>query len=117
MNDKNVDPKLKAALKEIEKVMDRYNCGGIISLHSKTHTEFKFHLPRWALFRFITGDKPGIHIKHRGETNPGDTVSTYHLLFDAQEVCGRFFMLIDNVRLRLKECGIEVDYTPFSERT
>lgn len=115
----NIDPRLKAALKEIERVMDKHDCGGIISLHSRTHTEFKFHVPNWALFRFLKGpdkDLSKLHIKHRGVTDMDSTVSTYHLLFDAQEVCARFFQMFDAIGARLKAVGIDIERTNFDQR-
>lgn len=118
----HIDPKLKAALAEIEQIMEKHDCGGIISLHSKTHTEYKFVMPKWSLITFAEPNPDGktvqVDVKHRGKSNPEDTVATYHLMFDAQHVCEVFVEMFAKLRAFLEsvpEIG-KIETVPFKDR-
>lgn len=45
------DPKLKEAMAKIEAICNEYDCGGYISLTSKTHGEFRFVFPEWSAIK------------------------------------------------------------------
>ena len=63
------DPNLKKAAKEIKAIMRKHNIGGSISLVSKTHSEFLYHIPPWVAIK-ITADGRGASIKINSEIYP-----------------------------------------------
>lgn len=42
------DPKLKEAMKEITRVLEKHDIGGHIILSSQSHGEYFLHLPSWS---------------------------------------------------------------------
>lgn len=46
------DPKLKQAAAEMRNILKKYDISAFVSLTSKTHSEFVFHLPTWSGVQF-----------------------------------------------------------------
>ena len=107
------DPKLKAAMREIEGVLKRYDVGGLVNLASKTHGEFKLILPSWSLFRWLDkGEKAG-HMKLYGKSRPEQTEQTLHLLLSCRDVCGMVFVKLDDIHRQLSgHAKIEHNFNP-----
>ena len=93
----NYDPRLKAAMKQIEEIMDLYDIGGFVSLASKSHAEYKLHLPSWSVASWEpieetvppsgkAAEAARIVIKHRVATKEL-TDYTFHLLLTCRDTC------------------------------
>jgi len=91
----NYDPVLKKALSEIEEVCKKYDCSGYVSLHSKTHGEFKLILQDWCLVRII---KNAWHVKLHIKSKPEETTATVGFLYSLQDELGRMYLNIDEAK-------------------
>lgn len=63
-------PELRAAMVEIEEVLKKHDCIGLIMLESKGHAEFKFCCthPSWSIFEWLPPSldgKQGLNMKFR----------------------------------------------------
>lgn len=91
------DFRLKAALKEIEKVLDKYELGGLISLHSKTHAEYRFVVPAWAVFKIEYNDKGQFKFKVSHHEKHGANIqSSYGFLLSSRDICQNHVNLVTN---------------------
>lgn len=45
---KPFDIRLRMAMGDIEKILEKHNVGGQVDLVSKTHVEYRFFAPKWA---------------------------------------------------------------------
>ena len=111
------DPKLRAAMKEIEAVCEKYDCGGIVSLTSKTHGEFRYVLPKWAGIRLIRdkGDgKFAWHVRVHAKSKPEEANLTMHFIYSTMDVCGNMFMGLQKAR-EIVENRMKVEHVPFSD--
>ena len=117
MNNKHISIELRQAKAEIKAIMDKYDLGGLVSLHNKTHTEFEFFLPKWSVIQFEDVDgKRGVRIKHKkDECKKPEVLGSYHVLMDCQQVCAHIFQSIDWIREQVKD-KIEIDTTHFKDR-
>jgi hypothetical protein len=95
----NFDPKLKAAMREIEKILVKYDCGGFVNLASKTHGEFKLIQPSWSLYRDVGNKKA--HMKLYTKSLLQQTEETLHFLLSTRDTCGMMFMKLDYVYKQL----------------
>lgn len=116
-NNKHVSIELRKAKAEIKAIMDKYELGGLVSLHNRTHTEFELFLPKWSVVQFENVDgKQGIRIKHKkDECNTPEVIGSYHVLMDCQQICGRIVQLIDSIREEIKD-KVEIETYRFEDR-
>ena len=118
MSNKNVSLKLRQAKSEVKKIMEKYDLGGLVSLHDKTHTEFEFFMPRWSVIQIEANRKTEttrIRIRHKAKDNEELVTASYHVLFDCYNVCNQIMKFVDHVKEQLKG-KIEIDNTPFKDR-
>ena len=109
----HVDPVLRACMAEIKQVMDRHDCGGFVSLASRTHAEYEFHLPKWSVAELVEkGTKDGHkeaawHIKHR-KANAHATDETFHLFLTVRDTCSLMVRQMQQIHDYCKDVlGIE----------
>ncbi len=98
------DFRIKAALKEMEKIADKFDLGAVITLHSKTHGEYRFVTPKWAVFKLDVDPKGNfkMHVSH--DKKHGDNIrSSYGFLFSSKELCQSHVNLITSAVNRLVE--------------
>ena len=79
--DGKFDPRLKACVKEIDRVIERFNCAGVVVLaNGRGHSEYKlyYHQPAWAMLRPLKSG--AYHIKAYMKTKPLETDMTVNAL-------------------------------------
>lgn len=110
----NYDPALKAAMKEIEEVCAKHDCAAFVSLHSKTHGEFRFCFPKWSMVRIIDKEdgKQGWHLKAHMKTRPEETTATVAFIYQLQDIAGNLFMTLDKVKGMITQ-HMKVEHSPF----
>lgn len=99
MSDKPYDPMLKAAVKDIEKVMRQHDIGGAVVLcNGQGHSEYRlfFDTPTWSMLRFLP--KGGIHIKAYAKSRKEETNATINMVVHGLDMCGMVFMLMDKIK-------------------
>jgi hypothetical protein len=105
------DPELRKAMDEIRKLLKKYDCGGHITLVSKTHGEFTLVVPKWAA---IDCDGAKVHIRLHAKSNKEEANLTCHYLYSLRDTCSATFMglkrMIDEI-----EKKIGVDHEPFKD--
>jgi hypothetical protein len=60
MSEYGFDPRLKAAMHEIQEVCERYDCASSVILVSSTHSEYMYNFPSWSAMH--------VEENERGET-------------------------------------------------
>lgn len=104
------DPILREAMKEIKDILKKYDIGGYISLSSPTHGEFSLELePKWSMIRWMRED--AAHIKLHMKSAPEKTDATVGMIARQQEMCGRTFLMLDEIMNQIKNHA-EVESKP-----
>lgn len=109
------DPKLKAAMKDIERICEKYDCAAVVSLTSKTHGEFRYILRDWLGVRLLKEGTDGAHrwhVKVHAKSNNEEAQLTCHWLYSTLDVLGNFFLSLERVRKMIDE-RMKVDHEPF----
>ena len=109
---KHINLDLRKAKSEIKEIMDKYDCGGLVSLHNQTHTEFDLLMPAWSVAKIINNE---IRIKHSKNDPIEQLESTVHLMADCSKVCSRINYTLDQLMKELTK-HIQIETTPFKER-
>lgn len=112
MSDKRYSPKLRVAIAEVEAVLRKHDVGGMISLYSEQHCEFKFVIdPSWSLARFIRqGEAFHMKIYHSQQPKLDYTVGMLHSMRD---IAALFFSQADQMCKQIAMHGI-VERRPFA---
>lgn len=112
---KSYDPSLRAAMAEIAEVLKKHDCGGFVSLASKTHGEFKWFLeePSWSNVRFLK-EGSAAHIKIHMKSSPENTEATAHMIFSGRDLCAEAFLQYDKMVNIIRQ-SVRVDHTPTME--
>ena len=101
MSESGFDPKLKSAMEDIKKIMDKYDIGGGVALVSKTHSEFLAYPPGWTAISI--SDNSNIRVKINAEKYPEKHMkkaaaeNTVHFCFASRLCLGTLFDIIDTV--------------------
>lgn len=99
--------KIRACLAEVEKVLEKHDCGGFVVLANEEGGEFKFVNPKWSQLKSKDGaidiekTKKG-WFSHRSKEN-WKTEQTIHMLQVIQDATGKGFMFVDNLLRQLKK--------------
>lgn len=98
----NYDPRLKECMAKIEAICKQYDCGGHISLVSKTHGEFRFVLPTWTgLYDEVDPKNGDIHVRLKIKKADGDTHEkaelTAHYLHSIRDTCASGFLFVNEM--------------------
>lgn len=105
------DPKLREAMKEIVQVLNKYDCGALVSLHSLIGSEFRMHMePTWSMIRLIDGGEKA-HIKFRWKEKERMN-GTAGMLCSMRDIGALFFGQADNLVKQMEQHS-EIEHTPF----
>jgi hypothetical protein len=118
MGNKHINLDLRKAKAEIKAIMDKYDCGGLVSLHNKTHTEFEMFFPKWSCCQIVKvgGDALACTFKHKsGEDDPELLRATLHLLMDSKQVCERVAKQIGTIETMIANT-LEIQTSRFEDR-
>ena len=110
---KSYDQKLRDAMSEIEEVLRKYDCGALISLHSKSHSEFRLFIetPTWSNVRWIR-DGQGVHLKLHSKSDHENTEATVAMLADIKDQCAMWFLNTEKLMEQIKS-HVTVVHVPF----
>lgn len=104
----NLDPNLRKAMKEIKKIINKYDVGGLVILASQSHGEYKLFIePSWSVVNFEGTDNDRIRFRSAREID-NEASETAHMLFSTRDLCGKMFLTLDSVYKQLSEhCEID----------
>lgn len=109
------DPKLKECIARIEKLCEEYDCGGSVSLVSRTHGEFRYVLPKWTGFTEEPDQqgKTQIRLKVKKEEREKAELSA-HFIHSERDTAALFFSFFDGF-IRATEDKWKTEHTPFHQ--
>lgn len=93
------DPRLAAAMAEVQNVLDKYDIAGAIVLADGLgHAEWRLPLdrPTWSMIRFLKSGK-GIHTKAYSKSKPVETDRTINAVINTGDVLARLFMIVNAI--------------------
>lgn len=99
--------KLRACLKELEKILAKYDAGGFIAIADSEGGEFKYVNPEWSVLKISKDGKVGIDtkrgwFKHRSKTHELSE-RTVHLLQVIEDGCSKGFLFSHKTLGQLKK--------------
>lgn len=108
---------MKECQAKIEELCKAYDCGGHVTLVSKTHGEFRFVLPEWTCLYEEVDPKTGdIGIRVRVKKADGDTHEdaelTAHYLHSMRDTFATAFAFVDRLIEKTDEKW-KTEHTPF----
>lgn len=117
MNEKidqpNIDPKLRKTARDIKKILKQNDYAGSFVIVSKTHAEFRMHLPGWTAVK-IDGNQIHIRAKREDFKSKADQVkvveNTVHVLENMRMIGGMIFENMDDIIKKIEKT-IEITYT------
>jgi hypothetical protein len=123
MSDPGFDPRLKAAMSEIQEVLQRYDIGAAVALVSPTHSEYAYELPSWSVLRWEDpGDgQVGLRLRSKREdfatreSQRAVTDATVHLVEQLRLIGGQTFEMFHQV-MELCEQQFDITRTPRRHR-
>jgi hypothetical protein len=111
--EKNYDPKLRAAMAEINNVMKRYDICGIVGLCSESHQEFVMKIEsKWSL-AYYKRDGEAVHLKLHQSKQP-QLDQTGGMIFGLRDLAALFFGQLDHIAKRVGQV-MQVDHKPFGK--
>jgi hypothetical protein len=109
-----LDPKLRAALDEIETVLRKHQVAGNVVLASSTHAAFRLIFPEWSGIRLEGVDRVRIKLK---SADPEHAAASLHLVLSLRDLSLTQALSVDLVAKtvlgELQRRGIEVDHEMF----
>jgi hypothetical protein len=110
---KTYDSKLREALAEIEQTLKKFDIAAFVTLHSRTHSEFKFCIeaPTWSNVRFIK-DGEAIHLKLHTKSDHAKTEDTVAMLYSIKDLCALGFQMMDKLSTRIEQ-DAKVEHVSF----
>lgn len=91
------DPKLKEAMAKIQRICEQYDCGGYVSLTSRTHGEFRYILPQWTGLQEELRDGVVVGIRLRVKKEERDKAElTAHFIHSNLDVVVQMFHLFSH---------------------
>ena len=121
MSEQQFDPNLKEAMKEIDAVMKKYDCGGYVALISPTHSEFRLNIePLWSCAFFEDYRTVRFRAKEKDygskEARNKAIESTIHLVMQIRDLGAQAFEFGEGLGNQLKKI-IDFDHEPFHKFT
>lgn len=95
------DEKLKEAMAEIKMICRKHDIGACITLVSKTHSEYRYEMPKWSVAQLVSGG--GVHIRAKREDFPSDETKhaacelTAHLLCQIRDLNALSFLNMEQI--------------------
>jgi hypothetical protein len=111
------DPRLKDAMRRIRRILLEYDIGAAVTLVSKSHSEFGYHLPTWSVIQF-EGNVVRIR-SYEAEYGSKDQqaaafADSLHCVLQMRDIGVKTFMEMDEIRKFLEGHGFEIEHHPFS---
>lgn len=113
------DPKLKEAARRIEAICEEYDCGGFVSLVSKSHGEFRFMLPKWGAIFEEVDSQGNVMVRLKTVNMKNDPAMferaelTAHFIHSLQDTAAACFSLMDEFIKVTKEKW-KTEHKPFA---
>lgn len=109
------DPRLKAAAKEINAVIKKYNIAGAIALASDTHSEFGLSMcPTWS---GLSREENNLRVRLNA-AEPAKVDATMHVLLSLRDLCGQQFLQLSEaaevVIGEIEKQGGSLEHIPLS---
>lgn len=115
------DPKLKEAMTEIEALCDKYDIGAFVALVSKSHAEYRYHLPTWTGLSWekgADGKLLGIRVRLKGPAIDQATKEladlTGHFIFSVRDIAAVTFDYMRRFTEELQKNAL-VSHKPFAD--
>jgi hypothetical protein len=116
------DPRLKDAMRRINKILREFDIAGAITLVSKSHSEFRYQFPTWSVVQPETGPQgeQGIRIRsyeayYRSKDEQKAAMEeSLHCLYQIRDIAGQTFLVFENLTSQVEEVsGLEIEHHPF----
>ena len=117
------DPRLKDAMRAINRILRSYDIAGAITLVSKTHSEFRYQFPTWSVVQPERGPngEEGIRVRSY-EAYYGDKAKqkqaleeSLHCLYNIRDLAGQTFIVFENLTHQVEEVsGLDIEHRPLS---
>lgn len=119
------DADLKSAMLEITGILEKYQIGGNITLVSKTHSEFYYHLPDWSAVKFEDREngKAGIRIRSKRkdfkskEEQDKILAASIHLIAQIRDLSARSFGIFNEIMEEKLAKVIDFEHKSFHNLT
>lgn len=117
---RSIDPKLEAAMAEIDSVLQKYQIAGNVVLASSTHARFLTAFPEWSAIKFLRqGEDLLMRIKWKKDDGVPLLESSCHLYFRTLDIllqqCQVVMGMVDKIHESLEANGIEMDHKHHDE--
>lgn len=112
---KSYDANLRQAMSEIEEILKKHDIGAFVSLHSRSHGEFKMCIetPTWSNARFVkNGD--AVHIKLYMKSEHKKTEDTVAMLASMKDMAAMCFAHANQI-MDTVEYHAKVEHIPFGK--
>jgi hypothetical protein len=117
------DPRLKEAMRAINRILRTYDIAGAITLVSKTHAEFRYQFPTWSVVQPERGPEgqEGLRIRsfeaYYGSKEQQKTAmeESLHCLYQIRDLAGQTFLVFENLTRQVEEqSGFDIEHHPYS---
>lgn len=115
------DPELKEAMARIKHILEDHQVGAAITLVSKSHSEFLYHLPKWSC---IAWTDRGLSIYsqerfHRSkEDQKRNQEESFHIVYQIRDIAAQTFMLFEKItRWMEKDLPVDIEHHSFANFT
>lgn len=111
--EKKYDENLRLAMDEVSEVLKKRDCGGYVSLFSKSHGEYKLFIEHmtWSNVRFLKDGKT-LHVKLHAVSDHENTESTVGMLMGIKDMAALIFQGSEDIIEQMKK-HIHIEHTPF----
>lgn len=119
MTEEKYDPKLKEAMAKIKVILKEYDIGASISLVSKTHGEFLYHMPTWSAAQ-IQSNQLRVKSKKKDYASVEEQHEvaelTAHLILSLRDMAVNDLRVMGGIAEILNEKW-DIDHVPFADFT
>lgn len=110
------DPRLKACVRELRNVLEKYAVAGAISIASDTHGELAVYFPKWSLVGLDETNQLRVRMRAK-EKERSD--ASLHLLLSLTDSLAAHSRSMADVTIKVLEAmeaeGVEVDHEPLAD--
>lgn len=113
MNYRTYDPDLRHCMAEIEEVLKKYDCAAFVSLHSRTHGEFKVCVEHmtWSNVRFLR-EGEAFHLKIYMKSDKENTEATVGAIYSMRDMAAMVFQMTEKMANSIEQ-QVKVEHVPF----
>jgi len=111
------DPELKILIDEIDPILKKYDVMAFITVHSKTHGEFRMFFPTWSTCQWEIDSLRRVNLRFKSKKSDGhtheQTESTIGALLSIRDMCAQVFAWMQDLKSQLdKHMKIEHTRSP-----